>query len=86
MDYLPIFVDLRDRRVLVVGGGEVAGRKVALLREAHASVTVVAPEISNEIRNHDGVTWTAPRSSSPPRATAASITPCPPPRSLAACW
>ena len=44
MRYFPLFADLRGREVLVVGGGAVAARKVALLLEAGARVTVVAPE------------------------------------------
>ena len=35
MDYLPIFVDLRDRLVVVVGGGVVAARKIEHLLKAH---------------------------------------------------
>ena len=43
MDYLPIFIDLRDRRCLLVGGGEVATRKTDLLLQAGAAVQAVAP-------------------------------------------
>lgn len=46
MDYFPIFIDLRGRPCLVVGGGGIAERKVALLREAGADVTVVAPTLT----------------------------------------
>ena len=43
MGYLPIFMHLTDKRCLVVGGGVVAARKVATLRNAKARVLVVAP-------------------------------------------
>ncbi len=43
MRFLPIFLHIRDRPCLVVGGGEVAARKVSLLQRAGARVTVVAP-------------------------------------------
>ena len=49
MEYLPIFVQLKQRPCLVVGGGSIAARKVALLRKAHADVTVVAPELCAEL-------------------------------------
>lgn len=45
MDYLPIFLDLRHHPCLVIGGGQVAARKVALLLQAEAAITVVAPEL-----------------------------------------
>ena len=51
MRYFPLFADLRGQRVLVVGGGEVAERKVRLLLEAGARVEVVAPELTDWLRH-----------------------------------
>ncbi len=48
-DLLPLFVNLTGRRVVVVGGGPVAGAKVAQLLAAGADVHVVAPEIHEDI-------------------------------------
>ena len=42
MNYLPIFLDIRDRHCLVVGGSETAARKAELLLRAGAHVGVVA--------------------------------------------
>src|SRR6202521_386849 len=49
MDYLPVFLNLRDQLSLVVGGGAVATRKVELLLKAHARVRVVAPRLHAEL-------------------------------------
>jgi len=45
MDYFPIFLRLANEPVLVVGGGEVAARKIDLLLRTQAKVTVVAPDL-----------------------------------------
>jgi len=45
MRYFPVFLDLRDRPALVVGGGAVAARKAESLVAAGASVTVVSPAL-----------------------------------------
>jgi precorrin-2 dehydrogenase/sirohydrochlorin ferrochelatase len=50
MDYYPVFLDLRGRPCLVIGGGEVAERKAGALLEAHAQVTVISPECTEELR------------------------------------
>ncbi|GBC94852.1 Siroheme synthase [bacterium HR16] len=49
MGYYPVFVDLRGRDCLVVGGGTVACEKIAALLDAEANVTVVAPETVEQI-------------------------------------
>jgi uroporphyrin-III C-methyltransferase/precorrin-2 dehydrogenase/sirohydrochlorin ferrochelatase len=49
MDYFPIFLRLAGEPALVVGGGEVAARKIDLLLRAGAVVTVVAPEVIDSL-------------------------------------
>lgn len=51
MDYFPVFLDLKQRRCLLVGGGEVATRKGRMLAKAGAVLRIVAPEISQELRD-----------------------------------
>jgi uroporphyrin-III C-methyltransferase/precorrin-2 dehydrogenase/sirohydrochlorin ferrochelatase len=51
MRYFPLFLDIAGKPVLLVGGGEVAARKFALLREAGARVTVVSPELGEELQS-----------------------------------
>jgi siroheme synthase-like protein len=53
----PVNLDLTGRRVLVVGAGPVAARKVAGLLDAGADVTVVAPTAVDEIADDSGVRW-----------------------------
>ncbi len=45
MQALPIFLNIQQRHCVVIGGGEVALRKVTSLLKASAAVTVYAPEI-----------------------------------------
>ena len=49
----PVYLDLHGRAVLVVGAGPVGARKAAGLIAAGAEVTVVAPEISDDVRALD---------------------------------
>ncbi len=51
MDYLPVFLQIREKCCLVVGGGDIALRKIRLLHSSGAFVRVVAPEICKDIRS-----------------------------------
>lgn len=55
MAYFPMFVNLEGQPCLIVGGGKVALRKVQVLRDFGAKVTVAAPDILEEIKQTDGV-------------------------------
>ncbi|MEN0585009.1 MULTISPECIES: siroheme synthase CysG [unclassified Kosakonia] len=50
MDYLPLFAAVKDRPVLVIGGGEIAARKIAFLRRAGAHVQVVAQRLEPQLQ------------------------------------
>jgi uroporphyrin-III C-methyltransferase/precorrin-2 dehydrogenase/sirohydrochlorin ferrochelatase len=54
LDYLPVFLDLRAKRVLLVGGGPIAARKAALLHAAGARLRIVAPELCAELATLGG--------------------------------
>lgn len=54
MQYLPIGINLAGKRVLIVGGGSVALRKIETLEQYTHDLWVLAPAIRDEIRNR---TW-----------------------------
>ncbi len=60
MQYLPVCLKLRNTPVLLVGAGSIATRKARLLLRAGSDLTVVAPEITDELKqllaSHGG-TW-----------------------------
>ncbi|MCP5246372.1 MAG: uroporphyrinogen-III C-methyltransferase [Burkholderiales bacterium] len=49
MDFLPVFLNVKNQTCLVVGGGSVAVRKVSLLLQAGADVHVVSPMLNQEL-------------------------------------
>ena len=55
--YYPIYIDIEDRSVLIVGGGTVCARKAETMMRYGARVTIVSPEITDEIAawEHAGV-------------------------------
>ncbi|MBC7786795.1 MAG: uroporphyrinogen-III C-methyltransferase [Methylophilaceae bacterium] len=50
MQALPIFIDLKQRNSVVIGGGDVATRKVIMLLKAQANIVLVSPELCHELQ------------------------------------
>lgn len=48
----PLFLDLTDRRILVVGGGKVATRRLPRLIDSGADILLVAPTITEKVRGY----------------------------------
>ncbi len=47
--YFPMYVDMSDKKVLVVGAGTIAKRRIRMLLDFAGEVTVLAPEINPEL-------------------------------------
>ena len=48
--YFPMFVDLTDKKVVVVGAGTIAKRRIRAMLEFTEYLTVIAPEVNPELR------------------------------------
>ena len=48
--YFPLFFSMEDKRILIIGGGQVAERRIGSLLEFGPKMTVVSPEITDGIR------------------------------------
>jgi len=51
MEHLPIFINLKQKPALVVGGGDIALRKISLLIKAQAKVDCLSPSFCEDIKN-----------------------------------
>ena len=52
--YYPIFLDIEDRSVVIIGGGNVCARKAETMMNYGAKVTIVSPEFTEEIERWGG--------------------------------
>jgi glutamyl-tRNA reductase len=52
--YFPLFVSLEGKRVVIVGGGQVARRRVEALRPFGPEITVISPQLLGE---PEGICW-----------------------------
>lgn len=57
MAYFPMFIELDNKKCLIVGGGEVAYRKAIVLNDFNADITIIAPCINDKIKNLFGITY-----------------------------
>jgi precorrin-2 dehydrogenase len=51
MQYYPIFLNIKERSCLVVGGGDVGTRKVEMLLKCGASVTIVSSDATEKLKH-----------------------------------
>ncbi|HEY5639472.1 MAG TPA: bifunctional precorrin-2 dehydrogenase/sirohydrochlorin ferrochelatase [Dehalococcoidia bacterium] len=52
MRYYPVFLDIADKPVVVIGGGTIAEQKIGGLLEAGARVTIVSPDLNEVLTEH----------------------------------
>ncbi|WP_338451192.1 NAD(P)-binding protein [Niallia oryzisoli] len=60
LDYYPIYLNLMDKKAVVIGGGKVAERKIKGLIEAKAEITVVSPALTEKLHHYHlqgTITW-----------------------------
>ena len=50
MSFFPAFVNLENKKVLVVGGGKIAGDKISHLLDFTTNITIIAPQIDNRVK------------------------------------
>ncbi len=59
MDHLPVFFNVKDKKIVVIGGSTAAARKTDLALRAHAHVTLFADELDDEfidVKRHENFT------------------------------
>jgi precorrin-2 dehydrogenase/sirohydrochlorin ferrochelatase len=49
LKYYPVFLDIKDKKCVIVGGGEVAARKAERLLDCGAKVVVISPKLTPEL-------------------------------------
>ncbi|KFN00994.1 precorrin-2 dehydrogenase [Bacillus clarus] len=53
----PLMFNLDKKVIVIIGGGKIAYRKAAGLRNTGATITVVSPEICEEMKKLSYITW-----------------------------
>lgn len=56
MTFLPFALDLTGRRIVCIGGGRVGTRRALAFADAGAEVTVISPEVSEQLEADERIT------------------------------
>ena len=48
--YFPLFINISKKRIVVIGGGKIAARRIEALLEFSDNISVVAPEVTERLR------------------------------------
>lgn len=51
MSFFPAFIKLENRKVLVIGGGKIAGDKISHLLDFTKDITIISPKIDENVKN-----------------------------------
>ena len=49
--YYPVYLNIKDRKCIVVGGGVVAERKINLLLKKGANITIISPDLTDNLHS-----------------------------------
>ncbi|HCG91872.1 MAG TPA: siroheme synthase [Dehalococcoidia bacterium] len=59
--YYPVYLNLKGKKVLIIGGGEIAAGKVPALQESEATIEIISPIVTDAIKEYaasGAVKWT----------------------------
>ena len=56
MKFLPISINVTDKKILIIGGGRIANHKIGFIQQFTKNITVIGKEIIDEVKAHD-ITW-----------------------------
>lgn len=54
-EFYPVYLNIKGKKCVIVGGGKVSCRKACSLKESGANVVVVSPEICKELSEVEGI-------------------------------
>lgn len=58
MGYFPFFIDIKDKKIIIIGGGRIAFGKAEKLLPYEPEITVIASKICDDLRKLDGIKFT----------------------------